>query len=173
MPTWQFYVTHAIQIIVPLLWFVCMWFWVIKPWRREGRMTSDGMMAIACWMIFVYDCIMNYTQLSLLYNSHMVNFGAWTYGIFPGWTQINGNLLPEPIFITIPGYMVLVYVQVVFICWLLAKAKMRWPNMGLGGTLAFIILGLTIVDSLIEILLIRTGILRLSRWDSRDYGFCR
>ena len=148
----------GLQIAVPVLWALCMWFWVIKPWMRERRMTSDGMIAIACWAICIFDCIMNYTSLTLLYNSQFVNFGAWTTGSFPGWTQPNGNHLPEPIFVTIPGYVALVYSQVVFVCMLLRRAKARWPGMGILGAIGFVVLGLTLVDSIIEIFLIRSGV---------------
>ena len=158
LPGYQAFMLNLLQIVIPLLFFLCIWYWVVKPWRREGRMTNDGMMAIACWAICIYDCIMNYTSTTLLYNSHAVNFGAWTTGSFPGWTQPVGNLLPEPVFITIPGYMVLVFSQVVLICWLLRKIQARRPHMGIFTAVGAIILGLFIVDSAIEILLLQSGI---------------
>jgi hypothetical protein len=148
----------VLQIALPLLWAICMYYWVLRPWYRERRMTNDGMMAIACWTIVIYDCVMNYTSLSLLYNSHLVNFGSWTTGWFPGWTQPLGNLLPEPIFVSLPGYMCLVFSQVMFCCWLLRRVQARWPHMGSLGALLFIVVGITIIDSVIEIMLIRTGV---------------
>ncbi len=148
----------VLQILIPLLWLLAMYFWVLRPWKRAGRMTNDGMMAIACGTVVIYDCIMNYTSLTLLYNSHLINYGAWTTGSFPGWTQPRGNLLPEPVFVSLPGYVCLVFSQVLFCCWLLRRVHARWPAMGTLGTLLSIVVGLTIIDSFIEIFLTRTGV---------------
>jgi hypothetical protein len=148
----------AIQIAVPVAAVVCLYFWVVRPWRREGRLTADGMLAISGAMVFFWDMSMNYTSVSLLYNSHLVNRGAWADGAWPTWISPNASNLPEPLFVSIPGYTALVFSQVVFILWLLRKAKARWPNLGLFGIIATIFVGLTIVDTIIETLLLRTGL---------------
>jgi hypothetical protein len=148
----------AIQIAVPVAAVVCLDFWVVRPWRREGRLTADGMLAISGAMVFFWDMSMNYTSVSLLYNSHLVNRGAWADGAWPTWISPNASNLPEPLFVSIPGYTALVFSQVVFILWLLRKAKARWPNLGLFGIIATIFVGLTIVDTIIETLLLRTGL---------------
>ena len=148
----------AIQIAVPVAAAVCLYFWVVRPWRREGRLTTDGMLALSGAMVFFWDMSMNYTSVSLLYNSHLVNRGAWADGAWPTWISPNASNLPEPLFVSIPGYTALVFSQVVFILWLLRKAKARWPNMGVFGIIATIFIGLTIVDTIIETLLLRTGL---------------
>jgi uncharacterized protein DUF5135 len=148
----------AIQIAVPIAAVACLYFWVVRPWRREGRLTTDGMLAISGAMVFFWDMSMNYTSVSLLYNSHLVNRGAWANGAWPTWISPNASNLPEPLFVSIPGYTALVFSQVVFILWLLRKAKARWPSLGVFGTIATIVVGLTIVDTIIEILLLRTGL---------------
>lgn len=148
----------AIQIAVPVAAVVCLYFWVVRPWRREGRLTTDGMLAISGAMVFFWDMSMNYTSVSLLYNSHLVNRGAWADGAWPTWISARASNLPEPLFVSIPGYTALVFSQVVFILWLLRKAKARWPNLGVFGIIATIVVGLTIVDTIIETLLLRTGL---------------
>jgi hypothetical protein len=109
-------------------------------------------------MVFFWDMSMNYTSVSLLYNSHLVNRGAWANGAWPTWISPSASNLPEPLFVSVPGYTALVFSQVVFILWLLRKAKARWPNLGVFGTIATILVGLTIVDTIIETLLLRTGL---------------
>jgi Spirocyclase AveC-like len=148
----------ALQIAVPIAAVVCVYFWVIRPWWRERRLTTDGMLAISGAMIFFWDMSMNYTSVSLLYNSHLVNRGAWANGSWPTWISPHANNLPEPLFVCIPGYTALVFSQVVFILWLLRKAKARWPGMGVLGIIATIFVGLTIVDTIIETLLLRSGV---------------
>jgi len=148
----------AIQVGVTVATVLCLYFWVVRPWRREGRLTTDGMLAISGGMLFFWDMCMNYTSVTLLYNSNFVNLGAWANGAWPGWTSPNGNLLPEPLFVCIPGYTCLVFGQVVFILWVLRKVKARRPSLGVPGTLAVIVAGLFVLDTIIEIALLRTGI---------------
>lgn len=148
----------GVQVAVPLATLACWWVWIIKPILRERRVTSDVMIASAAVMIFFWDMCMNYTSVQLLYNSHMVNFGAWANGSWPGWISPKAQLLPEPIFVSPPGYTCLVFGQVVFICWLLRKASARWGNLSVFQILGLIVLGLTVVDSLIEIALLRSGL---------------
>lgn len=154
----QLWYLRILQATVTLATLGCVYWWVIRPWRRDGHLSTDGMILISCGLFFFWDMSFNYTSVSLLYNSHMVNFGAWANGAWPGWTSPNGNLLPEPIFVTPPGYTCLVFTQTVVICALLRKARLRWPNMGVVGSIGFIVLGMTVIDSLIEIVLIRTGV---------------
>jgi hypothetical protein len=148
----------ALQIAVPLATALCLYFWVIRPWRREGRLTTDGMLALSGGMLFFWDMCMNYTSVTLFYNSHFVNLGAWANGSWPAWTSPNANLLPEPLFVSLPGYTCLVFGQVVFMLWLLRKVKARRPNLGFLGTILTLIGGLFLIDTIIETLLIRTGV---------------
>jgi hypothetical protein len=101
---------------------------------------------------------MNFTSVSLLYNSHLLNFGAWANGSWPGWGSPNANLLPEPLLITIPGYTCLVFAQVVIVLFLLRKFLARFPRTGPIGKVVFIVVGLTIIDTIIESLILRTGV---------------
>src|SRR5262249_9031877 len=50
-----------------------------------------------------------------------------------------------------------VFSQVIVILWLLRKVKARWPRLGIVGTIATIFVGLTITDTLVEGLVLRTG----------------
>lgn len=145
----------ALQVGVTSATLLLMHVWVVRPWRREGKLTINAMFALAGAMLFFWDMSMNYTSTSLFYNSNFVNFGAWANGAWPGWMSPGANLLPEPVFVAIPGYTSLVFSQAIFILWLLRRAMARWPNMGRLGQAGFIVLGLTIVDTIIEILLLR------------------
>jgi hypothetical protein len=154
----QLWYLRVLQVLVTGATLACLYVWVVRPWRRNGGMTTDGMLAVSCGMFFFWDMSYNYTSVSLLYNSHMVNFGAWANGSWPGWMSPNGARLPEPIFVTLPGYTCLVFSQALVVCALLRRAKRRWPGMGIAGSIGFIVVGMTVIDSLIEILLIRTGV---------------
>jgi hypothetical protein len=148
----------TLQVAVTLATLICLFAWVVRPWRRERRLTTDGMLALAGGMLFFWDMGMNYTSVSLLYNSNLLNLGAWANGSWPTWTSPNANLLPEPLLICIPGYTCLVFAQVVLMLWLLRRIKSRWPGIGPLRTVATIVIGLTVIDTIIETVLLRTGV---------------
>jgi hypothetical protein len=148
----------VLQVAVPLAAVMALYFWVVRPWRREGHLTTDGMLTLSAGMIFFWDMSMNYTSVSLLYNSHLVNRGAWANGSWPGWISPNANYLPESLFITIPGYVALVFSQVVLVLWILHKIKARRPKLGTTASVVFIFVGLVVVDTIIETVLLRSAI---------------
>jgi Spirocyclase AveC-like len=148
----------VLQVAVPLAAVVALYFWVVRPWRREGHLTTDGMLTLSAGMVFFWDMSMNYTSVSLLYNSHLANRGAWANGSWPGWISPNANYLPESLFITVPGYVALVFSQVVLVLWILRKIKARRPKLGTTASVVFIFVGLVIVDTIIETVLLRSAI---------------
>jgi hypothetical protein len=148
----------VLQVVVPVAALVAIWFWVIRPWRREGRLTTDGMLVLAGAMLFFWDMSLNYTATGLLYNSHFVNFGAWANGAWPSWISPNGNRLPEPIFICQPGYTSMVFSQVMLILYVLRKIKAKRPSLGPVAATAIMVVGLIVLDTIIESILLRIGI---------------
>ena len=148
----------GLQIVVSAALIPCLWFWVIRPWRRAGRMTTDGMFAISGGLLFFWDMCMNYTSVALFYNSHLVNLGAWANGSWPGWTSPNGNRLPEPLLIVPEAYTTLVFVQIMFVLWLLRRLKARRPQIGFLGSVVTIVGGLFLTDTIVEGAVLRTGL---------------
>ena len=134
------------------------WFTVVRTWRREGRMTTVGMLYL-CWLtLFFQDPMMNYTSATLFYNSHLVNLGSWTLGSTPGWTSPNGNQLPEPLLQIIGGYTLIGYFFCFPVIAMLNKIRERRPMIS-KLRLAFIgILLLIVFDTLSEAALLRTGL---------------
>jgi hypothetical protein len=135
------------------LWFV--WQFLLRRWLRTGSPDATGMLAL-CWsFMWFWDPMMNYTSAHLLYNSHLVNFGAWTLGSTPGWTSPNGNLLPEPLLIVIPGYPLFCFGAVLMTHWVLQRMKPRLTKPQMIGAALIV---LFTADTLIEVGLIRTGL---------------
>jgi hypothetical protein len=148
----------VLQIVIPIAAAVGIWFWVIRPWRREGRLTTDGMLALSGAMIFFWDMCMNFTSVTLLYNSGMVNFGAWATGSWPGWISPHASRLPEPIFVTMPGYTALVFSQVLLILFVVRKIKAKRPTLSPLAVWPILFFGLTLIDTIIESILLRMGV---------------
>jgi hypothetical protein len=157
LPTWQSVIFTVLQIAVPVAAVLLLYVWIVRPWRKHGYLTTDAMIALAAAMVFFWDMCMSYTSVSLFYNSHLINRGAWANGSWPTWTSPNANNLPEPLLIVPPAYTALVFSQVIVILWLLRKAKARWPRLGVVGTIATVVVGLTITDTMVEGLVLRSG----------------
>jgi Spirocyclase AveC-like len=157
LPAWQSVVFTVLQVGIPVGAVVLLYFWVIRPWRRHRYLTTDAMIALSASTVFFWDMVMNYTSVTLFYNSHLVNRGAWANGAWPTWTSPHANKLPEPLLIVPPAYTALVFSQVIVILWLLRKVKARWPGVGVVGIVLTIGVGLTLTDTLVEGLVLRTG----------------
>jgi hypothetical protein len=148
----------ALQIAVPVGTLLCLYWWIVRPWRRTGHMTTEGMLAVAAGTLFFWDMTMNYTSVQLFYSSEVINFGSWANGSWPGWTSPGANNLPEPLFVTVPGYVSLVFTQVMLVVWLMRKIKARWPQLGVLASIAAIVIAMFTTDTIVEVLLLRTGI---------------
>jgi uncharacterized membrane protein len=131
---------------------------VVRPWVREGQLTTTGMLYI-CWLtLFFQDPMMNYTSPTVLYNSYMVNLGTWTLGSTPGWTSPHGNNLPEPLLLIIVGYTIIGYSLCFPVLAILNKVKEWAPQLSKFRLAILGILILIALDTLFESLLLRTGV---------------
>ena len=146
------------QIFCPLGCLICLWFWIVVPWRRERRLTSDIMIVLASTTVFFWDFSPSIVVDQVTYNSHMFNRGSWGLHSWPGWVGPGGHLVAEPLLFVPPAYIVLVLSQVIFICWILRKLKERRPDTAIGIFIAVIIFSLFFIDSIIEMTFLRTGI---------------
>lgn len=146
------------QIICPLLCLACLWAWIVVPWRREGRLTSDAMIVIASITVFFWDFSPSFVVDQVTYNSHMFNRGSWGLGAWPGWVSPAGNRVAEPLFFVPPAYIVLVLSQVIFVCWVLRKLKTLRPQTGMATFVVAIIAALFFIDSFVEMTVLRTGL---------------
>jgi hypothetical protein len=123
----------------------------------SGGRTWDtvALLGLSWCLMWFWDPMMNFASTQILYNSHLVNFGSWTLGSTPGWISPNGNLLPEPLLIVIPGYPLFCLGSVLLTERMLRPFQRRF---GKGWTLGIGFLALALADTVIEIALVRTGL---------------
>ena len=121
-------------------------------------MTTNVMLAIVTNAIIFFDPTYNYASTSLFYNSHFINWGSWTNNAMPGWMSTNGHLLPEPVLVSVPAYLIAVFGQAVFVNWLLRRLYANKQEPSVLQTVVTIVIGLTIVDTLVEMVFIHGGV---------------
>ncbi|WP_142254501.1 spirocyclase AveC family protein, partial [Mycobacterium colombiense] len=126
------------------------WWFIIRPWHRERRVTLDGMLLISCGLLFFQDPLLNYFNTWSTYNTWMWNRGSWVQDI-PGWVSFGkpGAMMAEPFLMNAPGYF-FVLLCTMLGCWVMRKAKQRWPNINTFGLIGVVIAWTFVFDFVIE-----------------------
>jgi len=121
---------------------IAVWWFIIRPWRRERRFTLDGMLMVSMGLMFFQDPLLNYLNTWCTYNSWMPNRGSWSSNI-PGWVspESPGHQTVEPLLTNVPGYSFGNLLIVMLGCLVMRRAKNRWPHLSnakiIGITYAF------------------------------------
>ncbi|WP_280424025.1 spirocyclase AveC family protein [Nocardia carnea] len=121
--------------------FAIYW-WIIRPWWRERRITLDGILLVSMGLMFFQDPFLNYLNTWCTYNTWMFNRGSWAPYV-PGWNSPEepGAQVAEPLLMNIPGYAWGVLLITIGVCWFMRKVKTRWPGISnlrlVGITFAF------------------------------------
>ena len=119
-----------------------LWWFIVRPWLRERRITLDGMLLVALGLMFFQDPLLNYFNTWCTYNTWLFNRGSWSSHI-PGWVSPEepGRQVAEPLLTNAPGYAYGVLLITIVGCWVMRKVKARWPNISnlrlIGVTYAF------------------------------------
>lgn len=106
-----------------------LWFFIIKPWVRERRITLDGMLMVSMGLMFFQDPFLNYFNTWCTYNTWLFNMGSWA-PYLPGTTASEepGAMVAEPLLTNVPGYAYGVLFITIIGCVIMRKIKTRWPN---------------------------------------------
>jgi Spirocyclase AveC-like len=121
IPTWMKFSLHIQEAVFFLIFAAVAWHFIIKPFRREGRFSTDGLLSIAI-MVFAWfqDPIANYSGAIFTYNSGLLNMGSWINDVPGAVTQGRpGAMISE-------GFWdMMIYPGVLFLCAVLGTAFMR------------------------------------------------
>jgi hypothetical protein len=130
---------------------VGIWYFIIRPWRRERRITTDGMLLVACGLLFFQDPLLNYFNTWSTYNTWMWNRGSWVAHI-PGWRSYAepGHMMAEPLLMNAPGYSYGVLLCTILGCWVMRRAKKQWPRINNIGLIGVLIVWTFFFDFVIE-----------------------
>ena len=135
----------------------CLYWFVFRPWRRDGRLSFDGMLVLCLGLAYWQDPSPSYfTYASFNYNSYLVNFGSWAEYI-PGWLAPNGQSYAEPILWAGPTYVYTLIVAVLGATVLMRRLQRRWPTMGKPGLIASAYACIVVFDVVVELAMTRVG----------------
>ena len=111
---------------------IFLWFVLVRPWRRQGRITFDGLLSLAFITLYWQDILANWIQPYFTYNGLTLNFGNWTHSV-PGYTMPNGSKIPEGILLIFPMYTWMFFGAVMLGCFVMRKIRARWPRLSNPG----------------------------------------
>jgi hypothetical protein len=128
-----------------------LWWFLVRPWLRERRVTVDGALTLAYCTLFFQDPLSNYFGPWITYNSWSINRGSWVNSI-PGWMSFGapGATIVEPPLSIIGLYVVIMVIAVRIGVATLNLAAHRWPRMGKLGLFAVCWVAMFVFDVIFE-----------------------
>lgn len=150
-PTWMEVALTVWQVVGVFVALGFLYGVVVRPWRRDGRASTDGLLCIACFILYFQDPLGNYFNHWFAYNTTLIQFGSWVNEI-PGWMAYGepGKMLTEPLVFTGAFYIWAFFGLAVIGSWIMRKSKARWPRTGALGLIAICFVVLAIADLVLE-----------------------
>ncbi len=173
------YVTwiRFVEIASVVLAIAQIWYFIVRPKLKTGRMSFDGLFFIACWMLYIQEPWINYNAPQFLYTTVSYNMGSWCNYI-PGWNSPNAELIPVGSVIWCFAYLTLVgmwaYTGSAFMRWV----RKRWPGLTTWQLIGLCFLAFIPADLILEHIILITGLFNysttvpsLTLWAGEKYQF--
>lgn len=145
-PTHVLAAVYIGQVISPLVGAGIVYWWLVRPWVRERRLTTEGMVLIgALCLYFPYDITNNYVSFFFQYNAHFWNVGSWA-GEIPGSIVPRGhNVVEAPIFM-FPAYAWGVFLPMLWGAKFMGWLRKQRPELGNAGLIGITLLLCCVFD---------------------------
>jgi hypothetical protein len=156
-PGWMIITARCIETTTIVDFLTVLYVYVIKPWRRNGEISGDGLMVLALITMYWQNALPNYFAITVLMPSMFINFGSW-YGYLPGWVSPNWHLIPEAV----------VAWGLCYACWFvffpmkmgakgMGLVKRKYPGLNATGLFLFFWMIFLFLDVVLEGAFVRTG----------------
>lgn len=129
VPDWMRISVRGWEIASVVLGLVVLMRFVVGPWRRERRLTLDGMLVIALFLNFWQEPLANYGGYWAVWNTEFVQFGSWL-GSVPGGLVHNPSRFAEPVLFAFPGYAWIGLFAAMSLNVAMGRIHRRHPRMG-------------------------------------------
>ena len=136
---------------------VCVYIWVVRPVRREGRISFDGLLLLSLFTLYWLDPIGNIFGITYTYNTHLIQFGSWA-NYLPGWVVPRGQYFPEPALFEWSTYIYAIMPPIVLGNYLMRRAKDRWPHLSTVRLLSLTFGFFVVLDVAIEVPWLLSGV---------------
>jgi hypothetical protein len=150
-PDWMKAELIAWQVFsIPVALGLIYWFFV-RPWRRERRVGVDGLIAVAAISLSFQDPLSAWAQPWFTYNSYMINFGSWVAGM-PGMSAFHapGAMVQEPILFTTAAYVYAFLAAAALGSFAMRRARARWPRISWPSLIGICFATMAVFDIVLE-----------------------
>lgn len=130
---------------------VLYWF-VVRPWRRDGEPSTDGLLCLAWLTVLWQDPLVDYVSRQFTWSSVVPNMGSWVADV-PGWISPvhPGATVVEPLPFNGPLYVYALFTQGLLCCWVMRRFHRRFPNVGTLGLMGIGWLFTAVFDLVMEV----------------------
>jgi hypothetical protein len=149
---------------------------LVRPWRRTGRISGDGLILLMLPFMWFWDPWMNYSQNWFTYNAHLVNLGSWTEQV-PTFVAPHQDQMLEPLLVG-SAYVWWVFPYMLLGGRALDRMRTRRPSMGMASVVFWGIVGSILIEAVIEFVTVRMGFYafpgapdRLLLWGGTRYQY--
>src|SRR5581483_6100673 len=156
LPSWMKVALVILTAIGPLLMVPALVHFLIRPWRRAGRMTADGMFLLALWGTFWLDGLGPWAAPHYAFNSWLFNRGNWGAQV-PGMVNPTAKNLAEPLLINIPVYLYWVGGVTLLSTLVMRRVRERRPHLTGFGIVWRMFALFLVVDFVLEMIFLRLG----------------
>ena len=157
IPTATRVAAHSIEVICWTLSAWILWRFLIRPWRRDGRITFDGIVILVCATLFWLDPLYQYTRPWSNYNAVFLNLGSWAH--LPGAPNHHASLFPEPLIFASSLYIAMVFGGMAAAGAFMSSVQRRRPGLPKWAVAGACLLFLFAVDVVLEgLVFVRLGL---------------
>jgi Spirocyclase AveC-like len=154
IPGWHKAIMFTMWPLSILLFLFCIYWFIVRSWRRERRFSTDALIGFALLTLWFHDPICDFFKNWVTFTTVLPSWSNWAPHI-PGWQA--GTSMSVPVVVTPSVYLYWALPVMVLSCWLMRRAKQRWPNIGPLQLLAMCWSVNFAFDLLAEIAWVRTG----------------
>jgi hypothetical protein len=154
MPMWNLVGLRVFEGLSVALLLSLIWFCVVVPVRRTGRLSLDGKFVIGGLAAFVADAFLNSYTYLFAWNAHNVNVGVWT-AYLPFHNSAASSRYAESLLWGPPMYVYFCAGVAIVGCSAYFALRKRWPQLSNVSLLAIVFVGEFVFDFVVENLAIR------------------
>lgn len=156
VPTYAKIAVIVNEVIFGIGILACVWFALVRPRIRDGRLSFEGLLFLAFMTVWWQDPLYNYLTTGFTYNAYFLNLGGWSERI-PGWGSPNGKEFGEPLIWDFGFYAFLSFAGCLLAVWVLKRVKGRFPDLRDGVMWTAYFGFLLVADFIVEFNWVLTG----------------
>ncbi|MGQ0465013.1 MAG: spirocyclase AveC family protein [Sporichthyaceae bacterium] len=141
---------RGFEIAASVAGVVMLWFWVVRPWRRDRHVPIDGKILLGMMFAYVVDPTLNVFNHAFAMNAHSVSFGSWGEGLPIGWSA-DEDRFAEGLLWAPQLYMYFGLFAAMLGCWMLRLLRRRCPRASNATLYAIVFVAFMPLDCAAEI----------------------